>query len=127
MGAALLRLVESPPPLSNLTPEGVDSARTRGLPQPDRGGGNPQTMRDQTVLFVDFKRTEWAGRVATFRSIPPEVEPIVAKPVARETWTSLSSPTTPNPDGIHLRIPELALGMVGARICPRSAANRNPT
>jgi len=36
-----------------------------------------QTMRDQTVLFVDFgELDELDGR--TFRSIPAEVEPIVA-------------------------------------------------
>lgn len=71
----LLRPVESPA-LSNLTAEElVGLAREDYLSQ--IAVADAQTMRDQTVLFVDFNElNEQAGR--TFRSIPSEVEPIVA-------------------------------------------------
>lgn len=72
---ALLRPVESPA-LSNLTPEELVTLELEGY----LGGvavADAQTMRDQTVLFVDFD--ELNGQVGrTFRSIPSEVEPIVA-------------------------------------------------
>lgn len=72
---AVLRPVESPA-LSNLTSEELVA-----LAREDYLGliavADAQTMRDQTVLFVDFKElNELVGR--TFRSIPSEVEPIVA-------------------------------------------------
>jgi hypothetical protein len=72
---ALLRPVESPA-LSNLTAEElVGLAREDYLSQ--IAVADAQTMRDQTVLFVDFNElNEQVGR--TFRSIPSEVEPIVA-------------------------------------------------
>lgn len=72
---ALLQPVESPA-LSNLTPEElVALAREDYLSQ--IVVADAQTMRDQTVLFVDFNElNEQVGR--TFRSIPSEVEPIVA-------------------------------------------------
>jgi len=72
---APLQPVESPA-LSNLSPEELVA-----LPREDYLGeiavADAQTMRDQTVLFVDFNElNEQVGR--TFRSIPSEVEPIVA-------------------------------------------------
>jgi hypothetical protein len=72
---ALLRPVESSD-LLNLTPEElVALAREDYLGQ--IGVADGQTMRDQTVLFVDFNvLNEQVGR--TFRSVPSEVEPIVA-------------------------------------------------
>jgi hypothetical protein len=72
---ALLRPVESSD-LSNLTPdELVTLAREGDVSQ--IAVADAQTMRDQTVLFVDFNElNEQVGR--TFRSIPSEVEPIVA-------------------------------------------------
>jgi hypothetical protein len=72
---ALPRPVESPA-LSNLTPaEPVALAREDYLSL--IAVADAQTMRDQTVLFVDFnERTGQVGR--TFRSIPSEVEPVVA-------------------------------------------------
>ena len=55
-------------------------------------------MRDQTVLFVDFNELNGqAGR--TFRSIPSEVEPIVANlPVANMDFAEFADNT--HPDGI---------------------------
>jgi hypothetical protein len=115
---ALLRPVESPA-LSNLTPgELIALAREGYLSQ--IAVADPQTMRDQTVLFVDFN--ELNGQVGrTFRSIPPE-ESRSSRTCRSRTWTSLSSPTTPiqtgsfaDPDSPrHGRRPDL----------PRSAANR---
>jgi hypothetical protein len=72
---AVLRPVESPA-LSNLTPEElVALAREDYLCQ--IAVADAQTMRDQTVLFVDFNElSEQVGR--TFRSIASEVGPIVA-------------------------------------------------
>ena len=72
---ALLRPVESPE-LEHLTPQ--DLAR---LPRADYLGAlavtDARTMQDQTVLFVDLN--EFSQQVGhTFRSVPQEVEPIVA-------------------------------------------------
>jgi len=72
---ALLQPVESSD-LSDLTPDDLVA-----LPREDYlsqiAVADAQTMRDQTVLFVDFN--ERMGRMGrTFRSIPSEVEPIVA-------------------------------------------------
>jgi len=72
---ALLQPVESSD-LSNLAPEDLAA-----LPREDYlnliAVADAQTMQDQTVLFVDFNElNEQVGR--TFRSIPSEVEPIVA-------------------------------------------------
>ncbi len=60
--------------------------------------GDAQTMRDQTVLFVDFN--ELNGQVGrTFRSIPSEVEPIVANlSLANMDFAEFADNT--NPDGI---------------------------
>jgi hypothetical protein len=57
-----------------------------------------QTMRDQTVLFVDFNElNERVGR--TFRSIPSEVEPIVANlSLANMGFAEFADNT--DPDGI---------------------------
>jgi len=72
---ALLQPVESSD-LSDLTPDQlVALAREGYLSQ--IAVADAQTMRDETVLFVDFNElNEQVGR--TFRSIPSEVEPIVA-------------------------------------------------
>ena len=72
---ALLHVVESPT-LANLTPQ--DLVR---LPREGHVGelavADARTMRDQTVLFVDVNDfDEQVGR--TFRTIPQEVETIVA-------------------------------------------------
>jgi hypothetical protein len=74
MGARL-QPVESPE-LEHLTPQDL----TR-LPREDYLGelavADLRTMQDQTVLFVDLN--ELNGQVGrTFRSVPWEVEPIVA-------------------------------------------------
>jgi Domain of unknown function (DUF6924) len=55
-------------------------------------------MRNQTVLFVDFNELNGqAGR--TFRSIPPEVEPIVANlSLTNMDFAEFADST--NPDGI---------------------------
>ena len=93
---ALLRPVESPA-LSNLTPEELIAlAREGHLSQ--IAVADPQTMRDQTVLLVDFN--ELNGQVGrTFRSIPPEVEPIVANlSLANMDFAEFAGNT--NPDGI---------------------------
>ena len=93
---ALLRPVESPA-LSNLTPEElVALAREDYLSQ--IAVADAQTMRDQTVLFVDFN--ELNGQVGrTFRSIPSEVEPIVANlSLANMDFAEFADNT--NPDGI---------------------------
>jgi hypothetical protein len=93
---ALLRPVESPA-LSNLTPEElVTLAREGYLSQ--IAVADAQTMRDQTVLLVDFnERNGQAGR--TFRSIPHEVEPIVANlSLANMDFAEFADKT--NPDGI---------------------------
>ena len=93
---ALLRPVESPA-LSNLTPEElVTLAREGYLSQ--IAVADAQTMRDQTVLLVDFnERNGQASR--TFRWIPHEVEPIVANlSLANMDFAELADKT--NPDGI---------------------------
>jgi hypothetical protein len=62
--------------LSDLTPEGLVALAREGYIG-QIAVADAQTMRDQTVLFVDFNElNEQVGR--TFRSIPSEVEPIVA-------------------------------------------------
>jgi hypothetical protein len=93
---ALLRPVESPE-LSNLTPEElVALAREDHLSQ--IAVADAQTMRDQTVLFVDFD--ELNGQVGhTFRSIPSEVEPIVAN-LSLANMDFAEFPDNTNPDGI---------------------------
>ena len=72
---ALLLPVESSD-LAGLTPEElVALSREDYLSQ--IAVADAQTMRDQTILFVDFNElNEQVGR--TFRLIPSEVEPIVA-------------------------------------------------
>ena len=93
---ALLRPVESLD-LSNLTP-----GELVALPREDYlseiAVADAQTMRDQTVLFVDLN--ELNGQVGrTFRSIPSEVEPIVANlSVANMGFAEFADST--NPDGI---------------------------
>lgn len=72
---ACLQPVESPE-LEHLTPQDL----TR-LPRADYLGelavADARTMRDQTVMFVDLNEfNQQVGR--TFRSVPQEVEPIVA-------------------------------------------------
>jgi hypothetical protein len=93
---ALLRPVESPA-LSNLTPEELIALAREGYLS-QIAVADPQTMRDQTVLFVDFN--ELNGQVGrTFRSIPPEVEPIVANlSLANMDFAEFADNT--NPDGI---------------------------
>jgi hypothetical membrane protein len=68
-------------------------------------------MRDQTVLFVDFNELiEQVGR--TFRSIPSEVEPIVANlSLANMDFAEFGD--NANPDGILSRI----LTRPSTRIC----------
>lgn len=93
---ALLRPMESPA-LSNLTPEAlVALAREGYLSQ--IAVADAQTMRDQTVMFVDFNElNEQVGR--TFRSIPSEVEPIVANlSLANMDFAEFADNT--DPDGI---------------------------
>jgi hypothetical protein len=93
---ALLQPVESPA-LANLTPEELATlARVGYLSQ--IAVADAQTMRDQTVLFVDFSELHGqAGR--TFRSIPSEVEPIVANlSLANMDFAEFADST--NPDGI---------------------------
>jgi hypothetical protein len=93
---ALLRPVESPA-LSNLTPRELAAlAREDYLSQ--IAVADAQTMRDQTVLFVDLN--ELHGQVGrTFRSIPSEVEPIVANlSLANMDFAEFAGNT--NPDGI---------------------------
>jgi hypothetical protein len=93
---ALLRPVESPA-LSNLMPEELIALAREGYLS-QIAVADPQTMRDQTVLFVDFN--ELNGQVGrTFRSIPPEVEPIVANlSLANMDFAEFADNT--NPDGI---------------------------
>ncbi len=93
---ALLRPVESPA-LSNLTPEELIALAREGYLS-QIAVADPQTMRDQTVLFVDFN--ELNGQVGrTFRSIPPEVEPIIANlSLANMDFAEFAGNT--NPDGI---------------------------
>ena len=93
---ALLLPVESPA-LSNLTPEELIALAREGYLS-QIAVADPQTMRDQTVLFVDFN--ELNGQVGrTFRSIPPEVEPIVANlSLANMDFAEFAGNT--NPDGI---------------------------
>ena len=93
---ALLRPVESPA-LSDLTPEEL-AALAREDYLSEIAVADAQTMRDQTVLFVDFNELNGqAGR--TFRSIPSEVEPIVANlSVANMDFAEFADNT--NPDGI---------------------------
>jgi hypothetical protein len=93
---ALLRPVESSV-LSNLTPEELAAlAREDYLSQ--IAVADAQTMRDQTVLFVDLN--ELNGQVGrTFRSIPSEVEPIVANlSLANMDFAEFAD--NANPDGI---------------------------
>jgi hypothetical protein len=93
---ALLQPVESLA-LSNLTPgELAALAREGYLSQ--IAVADAQTMRDQTVLLVDFsEQNEQAGR--TFRSIPSEVEPIVANlSLANMDFAEFADST--GPDGI---------------------------
>jgi hypothetical protein len=93
---ALLQPVESSR-LSNLTPEELVA-----LEREDYlsliAVADAQTMRDQTVLFVDFNElNEQVGR--TFRSIPSEVEPIVANlSLANMDFAEFADNT--DPDGI---------------------------
>ena len=93
---ALLRPVESLA-LSNLTPEELIALAREGYLS-QIAVADPQTMRDQTVLFVDFN--ELNGQVGrTFRSIPPEVEPIVANlSLANMDFAEFAGNT--DPDGI---------------------------
>jgi hypothetical protein len=93
---ALLRPVESPV-LSNLEPEELIALAREGYLS-QIAVADPQTMRDQTVLLVDFN--ELNGQVGrTFRSIPPEVEPIVANlSLANMDFAEFADNT--NPDGI---------------------------
>jgi hypothetical protein len=95
MGAALQPVESSD--LTNLTPdELVTLAREGYLSQ--IAVADAQTMRDQTVLFVDFNElNEHVGR--TFRSIPSEVEPIVANlSLANMDFAEFADNTLP--DGI---------------------------
>ena len=93
---ALLRPVESPA-LSNLEPEELIALAREGYLS-QIAVADPQTMQDQTVLLVDFN--ELNGQVGrTFRSIPPEVEPIVANlSLANMDFAEFAGNT--NPDGI---------------------------
>lgn len=93
---ALLRPVESPA-LSNLTPEELVALACEDYLS-QIAVADAQTMRDQTVLFVDFN--ELNGQVGrTFRSIPSEVEPIVANlSLANMDFAEFADNT--NPDGI---------------------------
>lgn len=113
---ALLRPVESLA-LAALTTEGlVALAREDYLSQ--IAVADAQTMRDQTVLFVDFN--ELKGEVGrTFRSIPSEVEPIVAKlSLANMDFAEFADNT--DSDGTFHGFDPLA----SARSAPGSAATR---
>jgi hypothetical protein len=74
-------------------------------------------MRDQTVLFVDFNELHGqAGRM--LRSIPSEVEPILADPsVANMDFAEFAD--NANPDGIFCGI-----WLASARPVSGSAADR---
>jgi hypothetical protein len=87
----------SPPLCRTLTPEELIALAREGYLS-QIAVADPQTMRDQTVLFVDFN--ELNGQVGrTFRSIPPEVEPIVANlSLANMDFAEFADNT--NPDGI---------------------------
>jgi hypothetical protein len=95
MGAHL-QAVESPT-LANLTPH--DLVR---LPRENLVGelavADAQTMRDQTVLFVDLN--EFDGQFGrTFRAIPQEVEPIVANlSISNMDFREFADST--DPDGV---------------------------
>jgi hypothetical protein len=93
---ALLQPVESSG-LSNLTPEELVALAREGYIG-QIAVADAQTMRDQTVLFVDFSElNEQVGR--TFRSIPSEVEPIVANlSLANLDFADFADHT--DPDGI---------------------------
>jgi hypothetical protein len=93
---ALLRPVESPA-LSSLTPEELAALAREGYLS-EVAVADAQTMRDQTVLFVDFNEPH--GQVGrTFRSIPSEVEPIVANlSIANMDFAEFADNTSP--DGI---------------------------
>jgi len=95
MGARLQPVESSG--LSNLTPEElVALAREGHIGQ--IAVADAQMMRDQIVLFVDFNELgEQVGR--TFRSIPSEVEPIVANlSLANMDFAEFADNT--DPDGI---------------------------
>ena len=93
---ALLRPVESPA-LANLTPEELVALEREGYLS-QIAVADAQTMRDQTGLFVDFNELHGqAGR--TFRSIPSEVEPIIANlSIANMDFAEFADNT--NSDGI---------------------------
>lgn len=74
MGTVLLP-VESPA-LADITPDGLVALERRDCLSVI-AVADAQTMRDQTVLFLDLNElNEHVGR--TFRAIPSAVEPIVA-------------------------------------------------
>ncbi len=93
---ALLQPVESPA-LSGLTPEGLVALAREGYVS-QVAVADARTMRDQTVLFVDFSELHGqAGR--TFRSVPSEVAPIVANlSIANMDFAEFADSTSP--DGI---------------------------
>jgi hypothetical protein len=116
---ALLRPVEYTA-LSNRTPEGLAALAREGYLS-QIAVASAQTIRDQTVLFVDFN--ELNGQVCrTFRSIPSKVEPIVANlSLAKMDFAEFADNT--NLDGIFCGfwvVPALWNPGVGAR----SAASR---
>jgi uncharacterized protein DUF6924 len=71
---ALLLPVESPE-LAGLTPQQLVELPRAGY-LGEVAVADAQTMRDQTVLYVDLDEYGEVGRM--FRSVPTEVEPIVA-------------------------------------------------
>jgi len=93
---ALLQPVESSD-LSNLTPEELVALPREGYIS-QIAVADAQTMRDQTILFVDFNElNEQVGR--TFRSIPSELEDIVANlSIANMGFAEFADNT--DPDGI---------------------------
>jgi hypothetical protein len=93
---ALLRPVESPA-LANLTPEELVALSREGYLSLI-AVADAQTMQDRTVLLVDFNELNGqAGRA--FRSIPSEVEPVVANlSLANMDFAEFAEST--NPDGI---------------------------
>lgn len=71
---ALLLPVESPE-LAGLTPQQLVALPRAGY-LGEVAVADAQTMRDRTLLYVDLNEYGEVGR--TFRSVPSEVEPIVA-------------------------------------------------
>lgn len=84
--------------LSNLTPEELLALARDGYLS-EIAVADAQTVRDHTILFVDFNElNEQLGR--TFRSFPSQVEPIVANlSIANMAFSEFADAA--GPDGIY--------------------------